>query len=325
MIRTRREMMRRAAAWMAFGTAVCWGAPAPRRVTICGLAPSNAPDALERARNSWAQVFQSERLVDGRDIAIDIVFGPTAVYDTRSPEWEAVARQVVARRPDVIVVHMTWVDYLRRATRDIPIVVMNTLDVEEQAGVAVQRRPGSNVTGVAFPFFEMQAKRIEWLKELRPDARRVAVAHDDAGPVHNQRFADRLGSTARRLGLEPVQVIVPERYVVPRVRAARVQLADLLYSPPREAFAQFVADRIATSFGTGSADVSAGGLLSYVPVGTGRIVASLVARILRGESPATIPTQHPREYHLAINLRTAGALGLKVPQSLRLRAQQLIE
>ena len=327
--RTRREALKALAGLLA---ALPAGSPAgspagrPKRVTIC-LNPSRAPDPIGPTRIFYSRLLAKQGFVDGEHIEIAIVRAKSDDFNPDSPEWQAIARAEVAKRPDVLVVFSTWLHFFRPLTRDIPIVFIGTIDVEHQAGVDRPGQPAGNVTGVASPFFEVQEKRFELLKELRPAARRLALVSGDGGPRNNRLVDDRLATAARRLGVEQVSIRLdegtPAAYIARTLRDARVDCADFICCSSPELFEQLVQAGVAASF-TSVDQVRAGGLISCWAVGEMEILARIVGRVLRGEPVATIPAERPSRFHLAINLRTARSLRITVPQSLLLRADEVL-
>lgn len=237
-----------------------------KRVAIC-LNPSDAPDPIGPARRAYGRLLAKQGFVDGEHIEIAIVRAKSGDFDPSSPEWQAIARAEIAKRPDVLVVYSTWLHFFRPLTREIPIVFIGTIDVEHQAGVGSPGQPGGNVTGVAEPFFEVQEKRFELLKELRPGARRLAVVHGHGGPRNNRLIEDSLSTASRRLGMEPVNVRLDERTpaasIAKTLRDARVDLADFICCSSPGLFQQLVRVGVAASF-TSANQVRAGGL----PIGT---------------------------------------------------------
>lgn len=298
-----------------------------KRVVIC-LNPSRAPDPIGPTRNFYSRLLAKQGFVDGEHIEIAIVRPKSDDFNPDSPEWQAIARAEVAKRPDVLVVFSTWLHFFRPLTRDIPIVFIGTIDVEHQAGVDRPGQPAGNVTGVATPFFEVQEKRFELLKELRPAARRLALVSGNGGPHNNRLVDDRLATAARRLGVEQVSIRLdegtPAASIAETLREARVDLADFICCSSPGLFEQLVQAGVAASF-TSANQVRAGGLLSYFAVGEMEILARIVGRVLRGEPVETIPAERPSRFHLAVNLRTARSLGITVPQSLLLRADEVFQ
>lgn len=298
-----------------------------KRVAIC-LNPSDAPDPIGPTRRFYGQLLAKQGFVDGEHIEIAIVRAKSTDFDPSSPEPQAIARAEIAKRPDVLVVNSTWLHFFKSLTREIPIVFINTIEVEHQAGVSTPGQPGGNITGVATPFFEVQEKRFELLKELRPGARRLAVVHGHGGARNNRLIEDSLSTASRRLGMEPVNIRLdphtPAAFIVKTLRHARVDLADFICCSSPGLFEQLVQAEVAASF-TSADQVRAGGLISYYETDTWEILGRLVGRVLRGEPVATIPTERPSRFHLAVNLRTARALGITVPPAILLRADEVFE
>lgn len=316
--------------WSLAQTAV---RPARKRVAVC-LFPSTEPDPIGPPRKTWAKLLARHGFVDGKDIEISIIRATNHDFTPDSVVWHAIAQEVVASRPDVIVVHMTWLKFFTRLTQDIPIVFTGTLDLEQHAGIGKPGQPGRNVTGVASLFFEIQEKRFELLKELRPEARRIGVVCSDGGTRMNQLLEDRLKASARRLGMEGEAILVGDFASVDSIakalRKARVAMADFIccLSRPsadqRALFGRLAEQGVASSVPF-TAPVRNGCLLAYSAVFDPGSLPGMVARILRGEAVATIPTEQPREFRLAINLRTAKALGITVPASVTLMANEVFE
>jgi len=301
--------------------------PGPRRIALL-LGPLKAPDPVGPAKKAWGELFAKRGFVDGRDIDISIVRPPHLDYlGEGAPEWEATARKVVASRPDMIVSAGPWLLFVRPLTDSIPIVFFGGFNDPAQfgeLGIDALRRPGRNVTGVDIFPVEMLGKTLEMLKELRPDARRHGVVG-----LADRRLGDRLRPMAHGLGLEAVLLSVPidppAEAVADVLRAARIDTASFLWNSGDRALHDALEKlRVASSF-PGHGSVKAGGLLSYQPeVDVGASVVSMAARILRGEPVFSIPVEQPREFRLAINLRTARALGITVPAAMLLRAQEVI-
>lgn len=300
---------------------------AGKRVVVCGL-PSSARDPIGPARKAWARDFASYGLIDGQNLEISIVRAKTADFVANAEEWRALAREVVQGRPDAILVHSVWLQFIMPLTRDIPIVFVGMMDAEYFGIVATLGRPGGNVTGALFPFFELQAKRFEMLKELRPEARRIGVVFLP-GP-YDHRFIERLEATASRLAMDstPAPIADPKipGAVANALRDARIDLVDFLWAE-RDMHPAVIGELIKLGIGSsfmGSDAVRAGALLSYEPTGLVEIAVGLAARILRGEAVATIPAEQARQFRLAINLQTARALRITVPPSFLVRADEVV-
>ena len=274
------------------------------------------------------------------------VSGPTAILDAVYSEGDAArlaarADELVQRRPDVI-----WCGgpppavAAARATTTIPIVFWGVNYPVEMGLVASLARPGGNVTGVAYAVGPgILGKQFEALKAIAPRTVRVArilggaSLVDVRGAMLRQPYATAddalrtLGMTEERFSLEGGQAVDD---VFAAVRAWRPDAISVFGDPatgmhrPRIiAFAD--QHRLPSVFGT-KEFVHAGGLLSYGPDTNDTIRRSIgyVDRILRGAKPADLPVEQPREFDLLINARTARALGLSIPASLRALGAQVI-
>jgi putative ABC transport system substrate-binding protein len=243
------------------------------------------PESLEQVRARWLARFRELGFAAG-EIAL------TTVNSGLDPtEAESRARSVVASRPDVICVASTaWTTIFMRLTKDIPIVFYNVADPVRAGLVADFGRPGGNVTGATNRFFDLQSKRIELLRELRPGIRRIAIVHPQGGTGRR-----------RRIHLRPR---------VPDPRAAALVRAIAAGDGVRRQHG-----------GAGGGVVSLG---EQRPTHAQRAI-DIAARILRGERPATIPVDQLSRFHLALNLKVARQLGIAIPQEVRLRADEVIE
>ena len=304
----------------------------PGRVAVC-LHRSTEGDPIGPARRAWGSAFARHGLVDGREIEIFIHRPPKRNYvGGGAPEWERAAERIVASRPDVIVMVGAWLPIVKPMTHDIPIVFYGgNIDLGQDAklGIDALRRPGGNVTGLDMFPRELKSKNLELLKELRPDARRHAIVGAIA-LLPRSSVERTMKAAAERLGMDSVFLEMPVDPPIPDLAgallASRIEVASFLWnSRNRGLHEELVKLRVAASFPNHDS-VEAGGLLSYQPVGD--FVATVVlmaARILRGEPVSSIPVEQPREFRLAINLRTARALGITIPASMLVRAHEVFE
>ena len=244
-----------------------------------------------------------------------------------------VAREIVESRPDVIV---TGVNALTRvaqqATRDIPIVMVVGTDVVREGLVASLPRPGGNVTGLTWDAgLEVFSKRIEYMHALMPDLSRVAVMWDqgqDAGALR-----DVLARDTRAKGWSVAWLEYSEDLEPLFVKAAQQGAQALITGGGTRMFrhrariAELAARHRIPDFHYDSAFVEAGGLMSYAPSlqGLFRRSAIYVDRILRGAKPGELPIEQPTQFELVVNLKTARTLGLRLPDSLLLRADRVVE
>jgi len=223
----------------------------------------------------------------------------------------------------------------RNATATIPIVIWGVADPVLVGLITSHARPGGNVTGTTFAFgTDLYTKELELLKEAVPTLRRVGVLSNSANPGHVPAVKGVMAS-AQSLGLslQIVEVRVPEEFeaAFDTMAKARVQavlaIPDSMFGLNAEKLAPVVAkSRLPSMFGTRS-NVEAGALMSYGPdlANLNRQAAIYVDKILKGANPAELPVEQPTKFELVINLKTAKALGVTIPQALLLRANQILE
>lgn len=250
--------------------------------------------------------------------------------------FPALAEDLVRLAPDCIfAVGIDAIRALKRLTDTIPIV-MGTVDVDPvRAGIVKSlARPGGNVTGLTGIAHELAAKRLELLKEILPGARRMAVVFDprtSAGHAH----VEGTQSAARKLGIELHLFQARSRDDLERAfSAAREReieglslIAVGLMLGERQRILQLAAGSRIPVIYSNSDFVSGGGLIAYAPDITDqfRRAALFVDKILKGAKPADLPVEQPTRFELAINLKTAEALGIRFPQTILVRADRVIE
>ena len=255
--------------------------------------------------------------------------------ELRNERLTAAANDLIGNKVDVVVA-LGWAaaTELSKATSTIPVVFLSAGDAVEAGLVLSLAHPGGNLTGVNDPAAVLSAKRLELLKELVPSARRVAVLWNAANYAMTLRYEEiRKAAELLHIEIEPLGVREPDDFdealsAMNRERPdALMMVTDALTNLNRQRVIDYSAShRIPAMYEFGSV-VHAGGLISY---GTDddanfRLAAQYVAKVLRGTNPADLPVEQPKEYFLVINLKTAKTLGLAVPQSLFLRAAELVQ
>jgi ABC-type uncharacterized transport system substrate-binding protein len=290
-----------------------------------------ADDPVSQARmNAFVQALQQTGWTDGINVRLD------TRWAAADPErFRTYAAELVALAPDVILAGTSpSVLAVQQASRAIPIVFVNVTDPVGQGFVATMARPGGHTTGFSVYEFGVAPKWLELLKEIAPRVRRVAVLRDPAlvagggllGAI--QGVAPSFGVEVSPLGAHDAGEI--ERGVsgfADRSDGGMIVLASPLTAFHRERIVALAAKYRLPAIYPLHFFVTGGGLLSYGTDVTDlyRRAAGYVDRILKGEKPADLPVQAPTKYELIINLKTAKALGLTVPDTLLARADEVIE
>ncbi len=250
-------------------------------------------------------------------------------------QLQTAAAQVVASRPDLIVVGGTvGAVAMHKATTALPVVFLAVGVPVEIGLVASLSRPGSNMTGVTFEAAtETHGKRLQLLKAVVPTLVRVGMLYAIGDPnVDPARQASEAAAASLGIQLQPVGVRnaseLPDAFAkIKRDAQAVLVVAGVLTSTNSQRIAELTLANRIPSCGAFSDTVVFGGLMSYGPdlVQIVRQAVPYVFNILKGAKPADLPVEQPTKFDLVINMRTAKALGLTIPQSLLLRADQLIE
>ena len=299
-----------------------------RRVGV--LMSTASDDPLGQADSTaFAQGLQQLGWEIGSNIRIDYRWG---AGDTE--RFRKYAAEIVGLSPDVILgTAASIVRALQEASRTIPIVFVTTIDPVGSGLVASLSHPGGNATGFISFEFSLSAKLLELLKEIAPGVNRVAVLRDPTVPAGSGGFA-AIQTAAPSFGVELTAVDVQSADAIERgiTEFARVPNGGLLVVGPGSSMSQHrdLVVTLAAKYRLPAVYHSsrfAGALLAYGAnsIDQYRRAAGYIDRILKGEKPANLPVQAPTKYELIINLKTAKALGLTVPQSLLARADELIE
>ncbi len=265
--------------------------------------------------------------IEGKAIAIEYRW--TEGHPERLAE---IAAEFVRRKVDLIVTYGFAVPALKQATAAIPIVFAIALDPVGGGLVASLARPGGNVTGLSLQDIDLAGKRLELLHEIVPSLRRLAILTNIGSPQGAPETRE-VYAAARKLDLEiaPVEVrraqdIAPAFEALKPTDALYV-VADPIFTVNRNQIITLaLGARLPATFNA-RAYVQDGGLMSYGPDFSDqfRRSAELVDKILHGAKPGDIPVEQPTKFELAINLKTAKALGLTVPQTLLVAADEVIE
>jgi putative tryptophan/tyrosine transport system substrate-binding protein len=281
--------------------------------------------------DAFRQALREGGWVEGRNLVIEYRFA-----EGRPERLAGLAAELVRLPVDLIVAAPTDPTLAARtATRTIPIVMIGPADPVGQGLVASLARPGGNVTGLSYSVgVAIFGKQLELLKEMAPQARRLAVLSNRANAAY-ALWRNDAQSTGRSLGvpLQLLEVRGPEDFDAAFAALATGDAAAVLvWGDPvldfhRARLLDLVARSRLPAAYTQRAWVEAGGLMSYGPsfADLWRRAAGYVDKILKGAKPADLPVEQPTKFELVINLKTAKALGLTLPQTLLLRADEVIE
>jgi putative tryptophan/tyrosine transport system substrate-binding protein len=329
-------MRRREFITLLGGVAAAWPlvarAQQPERVRRIGiLLPAAANDAEMQARvGAFLQGLQQLGWTIGRNVRID-----TRWATANAAEIRRHAAELAALAPDVILAHGgSTVGPLLQATRTVPIVFPAAVDPVGAGFVDSLARPGGNATGFMGTEYSVGGKWLELLKEIVPSVTRVAVLRDTTTPTGIGLFGV-IQALAPSLRVEVTPVNLRDAGEIERAVAAFARAPNGGLIVPagaagvshRDLIVRMAARYKLPAVYYDGSFVAAGGLISYGIdlVDQYRRAAGYVDRILKGEKPADLPVQAPTKYELAINLKTAKALGLTVPPSVLAHADEVIE
>jgi putative tryptophan/tyrosine transport system substrate-binding protein len=323
--------MRRRKFITLLGGAAAWPLAAraqqPGKLPIIGyLAPARLPNLIEALRAG----LRDFGYVEGQNFTIEYRFG---LGQTKS--YDELAQELIALNPAAIVLTGTPAALaLRRQTTTIPIVLAPIADPIALGLARSLARPEGNVTGVTMYGTELAHKRMEIFKEAVTRIRRIAVLGNSENPLH--RFLwDDMRQVGPALGLEFHLVVIPDFNGLSAIFSEMARggfdaltfLSDAQFFSARRQISELATTHWLPAMYEAREFVEDGGLISYGPniPDLSRRAAAFVVKILSGAKPADLPIEQPTKFELAINLKTAKALGLEIPPLLLARADAVME
>jgi len=283
----------------------------------------------DRVPQAFLEGLRDAGYTEGRDVVIEWR-SANGDYD-RVP---SLAADLLGQKVDVILTDITVAARAaRQATSTIPIVMAVVADPVGSGLVPNLARPGGNITGLSLMLRELTAKRLELLREAIPSAKEVLVLWNPATPYHRGAVED-VKAAAPGMSIDPTFVAIRKREdlgsIASAVRRANAQAillidAPVIYVNRRELLT--LATKAQIPVVSGSSDfVSDGALISYGASYSDlfRRAAGYVDKILKGAKPGDLPIEQPTKFELIVNLKTARALGINVPESILLRADEVI-
>jgi putative ABC transport system substrate-binding protein len=324
------QMRRRDFILLLGGTVATWPLSArgqPPVIPVFGIPLVFSRDAGKTFTDPIRAYMQALGYVEGRNIAFDFRFA-----DGKVERLPSLAAELVAQRPTVIA---TFGDATglaaQAATTSIPIVSMSE-DLVRAKLVTNMRHPGGNTTGVSIMGTELDAKRLEILAEMLPTRSTVLLLAD---PTTHRESRPALNATAEALGLTLREAVVGTPEQIERaLRDARQSgiagvnvLSSALLFALRGRIISLAAELGLPAMYQWPETAEEGGLIAYGPslLGAFRQVTTLVVKVLQGAKPGDLPVEQPTRFSLVINLKTAKALGVNVPQMTLIRADRAIE
>ena len=304
-----------------------------RLVGVLMSVKENAPEGKTEL-SAFTQSLAESGWTDGRNLRIEVRWGGGDVNRTRT-----FAKELVALQPDVILAQGTpGTAALQRETRTIPVVFVVVADPVGPGFVAGLSRPGGNITGFINSESVMGAKMLELLREIAPGLERVAMIFDpDTAPGRGGTYYLRdFEAAAQSSNLKSIAAEVRSDADIDTVvtslggkpRGGLVVTPDyFLFNRTEKIVSQAARNNVPTIYPWKLVVVKQDGLLSYGPdlVDIHRRSARYIDKILRGSKPADLPVQVPVKFEMAVNVKTAKALGLAVPSSILVSADDVIE
>jgi len=314
------------------GTAAAWpGAYAQARVYRVGVLSAATREGQRHFFDAFEAGMRDLHYVDGQNVKFEYLFA-----DGKFERLPALAAELVRRKPDVLLAHSTPGSLAaKKATADIGIVIVGVADPVGVGLVSSLARPGGNITGITNITAQLAGKRLDLLKEILPKVSQFAVIVNPNDPnIGLQMRSAEAAARALGIRLQPVLEVRRESDLEAAFLAASkahagaaIRMVDPLVTIARNRTVALAAKYKLPVVYAFREDAEAGGLIAY---GTNlsdqyRGAATLIDKILKGAKPADLPVEQPTRFELTINMKSAKALGVAIPQSILLRADKVIE
>jgi putative ABC transport system substrate-binding protein len=300
-----------------------------RRIGL--LLPGNARTTAVRGQlEAFRQGLKEYGRVEGQNIILEYRFA-----EGKEDALPAIAAELARLRLDVIVAEATpAIQAAKTVTQTVPIVMATSADPVGTGLVANLNRPGGNITGLSLQAPELSGKRLQLLTEIVPGLARVAVLSNPLNP-NTAPIVEQTKAAAQSLGVEVhvAEVQAPDKFgsafaaITSAHAGALIVLPDpMLYGQHPRVVTFTAASHLPTLFPEKEV-ADAGGLIAYGPSipASFRRAAAYVDKILRGAKPGDLPVEQPTTFELVVNLQTARAIGVTIPTSILLRADEVIE
>jgi len=329
--------MRRRAFIALLGGAAAWplvaraqqAASTVRRIGL--LLPGNARTTAVRGQlEAFRQGLKEYGWVEGQNIIVEYRFA-----EGREDALPAIAAELARLRLDIIVAESTvGIQAAKTVTQTVPIVMATSADPVGTGLVVSLNRPGGNITGLSLQTAELSGKRLQLLTELVPGLTRVAVLSNPLSPSIAP-IVEQTKAAAQSLGVEVhvAEVQAPDKFESAFAAITSAHAGALIVLPDPVLYGQhprvvtFTAASHLPALFPEKEVAEVGGLIAYGPSipGSFRRAAAYVDKILRGAKPADLPVEQPTAFELVVNLQTARAIGVTIPTSILLRADEVIE
>ena len=331
------DLRRRQFITLLSGAAAAWPLAARAQQTastvrrIGLLLPGNTRTTAVRGQlEAFRKGLKEYGWVEGQNIIVEYSFA-----EGREDALPAIAAELARLRLDVIVAESTpAIQAAKTVTQTVPIVMATSSDPIGTGLVANLNRPGGNITGLSLQAADLSGKRLQLLTEIVPRLARVAVLSNPLNPSI-VRIVEQTKAAAQSLGVEihVAEVQAPDKFgsafvaITSAHAGALIVLPDpLLYGQHPRTVTFAAASHLPTLFPEKEV-AEAGGLIAYGPSipASFRRAAAYVDKILRGAKPGDLPVEQPTTFELVVNLQTARAIGVTIPTSILLRADEVIE